>query len=83
MNIYFLRIIIAVFFLLTVPFVSFSQNKKNIYKKGWIDFNKNGLKDVYEDPQAPIDKRIADLISQMTIEEKHANWLPYMDRGVY
>lgn len=63
--------------------MSFSQNKKNIYKKGWIDFNKNGLKDVYEDPQAPIDKRIADLISQMTIEEKHANWLPYMDRGVY
>ena len=44
--------------------------KKEIYHKGWIDFNKNGVKDVYEDPSAPIDSRIEDLLSQMTIEEK-------------
>lgn len=43
---------------------------KSIYHKGWIDFNKNGKKDVYEDPQAPIDERIEDLLSQMTVEEK-------------
>ena len=36
--------------------------KKEIYHKGWIDFNKNGVKDVYEDPSAPIDARIDDLL---------------------
>lgn len=44
--------------------------KKEMYKKGWIDFNKNGLKDVYEDPSAPVDARIEDLLRQMTLEEK-------------
>ena len=44
--------------------------KKEIYRKGWIDFNKNGKKDVYEDPVQPIDLRIKDLLSQMTLEEK-------------
>ena len=39
--------------------------KKEIYHKGWIDFNKNGVKDVYEDPSAPIDARIDDLLGQM------------------
>ena len=24
-------------------------HKKEIYKKGWIDFNKNGKKDIYEE----------------------------------
>jgi beta-glucosidase len=38
--------------------------------KPWIDFNKNGVKDVYEDPDADTDRRIYDLLSQMTIEEK-------------
>ncbi|MDD4920844.1 MAG: glycoside hydrolase family 3 N-terminal domain-containing protein [Bacteroidales bacterium] len=42
----------------------------DIYKKGWTDFNKNGKKDLYEDSYAPIDKRVADLLSQMTLEEK-------------
>lgn len=42
----------------------------NIYKKGWIDFNKNGEKDVYEDPSASLEARVADLLSQMTLEEK-------------
>ena len=37
---------------------------------GWIDFNKNGRKDVYEDPTQPVEKRVADLLSQMTVEEK-------------
>ena len=46
------------------------NNSKDIYKKTWIDFNKNGVKDVYEDPSAPIEARIADLLSQMTLEEK-------------
>jgi beta-glucosidase len=44
--------------------------QKNIYKKGWIDFNKNNVKDVFEDPSQPIDKRVDDLLSQMTMDEK-------------
>ena len=44
--------------------------KGKIYHKGWVDFNKNGVKDVYEDPSADIDARIEDLLGQMTLEEK-------------
>jgi beta-glucosidase len=44
--------------------------QKNIYHSDWIDFNKNGKKDLFEDPKQPIDKRIDDLLSQMTLEEK-------------
>ncbi|RKR79941.1 beta-glucosidase [Mucilaginibacter gracilis] len=42
----------------------------NIYRKGWIDFNKNGKKDIFEDPAQPIEKRVADLLAQMTLDEK-------------
>lgn len=45
-------------------------HKKNIYKKGWIDFNKNGKKDIYEDPSQDIQKRVDDLLSQMNVDEK-------------
>ena len=45
-------------------------NKKDIYHSGWIDLNKNGRMDVYEDPKADIEQRITDLLSQMTLEEK-------------
>lgn len=61
------------FLLLLIAFsgeVEAQRNMKKIYRKGWIDFNKNGEKDVYEDPQAPMEERIADLLSQMTVEEK-------------
>ena len=44
--------------------------KHSMYKKEWIDFNKNGLKDVYEDPTQPIDLRIENLLSQMNLDEK-------------
>ena len=47
-----------------------SAQEKSIYHKGWIDFNKNGKMDVFEDPSQPIEKRVADLLSQMTVEEK-------------
>lgn len=43
---------------------------KGIYHKGWTDFNKNGVKDVYEDPSAPLEDRVEDLLGQMTLEEK-------------
>ena len=49
---------------------TYKVTNKAIYHKGWIDFNKNGKKDIYEDPSAPLDNRIEDLLSQMTVEEK-------------
>ena len=44
--------------------------KSEMYRKGWIDFNKNGVKDIYEDPAATLDDRIENLLQQMTLEEK-------------
>ena len=45
--------------------------KSEMYHKGWIDFNKNGIKDIYEDPAATLDARIENLLQQMTLEEKN------------
>ena len=53
--------------------VSPLQTKKNDSGQEdttYRDLNKNGQKDIYEDPAQPIDKRIEDLLSQMNIEEK-------------
>lgn len=49
---------------------TYKPSKSTMYHRGWIDFNKNGVKDVYEDPTAPVDARVEDLLSQMTLEEK-------------
>ena len=43
---------------------------QSIYREGWIDFNKNGQKDVYEDRSRPVAARVADLVGQMTVDEK-------------
>ncbi|QEC65591.1 glycoside hydrolase family 3 protein [Mucilaginibacter ginsenosidivorans] len=34
------------------------------------DLNKNGKMDIYEDPKQPVEKRVQDLLKQMTLEEK-------------
>lgn len=57
-------------FLVCLPAFGNSPKSASIYHKGWIDFNKNGVKDIYEDPSQSIDRRINDLLSQMTLEEK-------------
>ena len=49
---------------------TYQPEKKAMYRKGWIDFNKNGQMDVYENPNALLDDRIEDLLNQMTLEEK-------------
>ena len=54
---------------LLLAFPAEAQNK-NIYHKGWIDFNKNGVKDIYEDPSQPVEKRVENLLQQMTVNEK-------------
>ena len=56
----------------------FSQK---IYHKKWIDFNKNGQKDIYEDPAQPIDKRVDDLLSRMSMEEKTAQMVTLYGYG--
>jgi beta-glucosidase len=58
-----------IYILLLFSCSSFAQNK-NIYKQGWIDFNKNGVQDVFENPLVSIDERAEDLLSRMTLEEK-------------
>jgi beta-glucosidase len=73
-----MRIIPSIALLLTIFFgLSFalptqqtSDTKKDIYHSGWIDLNKNGRMDVYENSKADIGKRIDDLLSQMTLDEK-------------
>ena len=53
-----------------LPEISTRARTGTIYHAGWVDFNKNGKKDVYEDPTAPREKRIDDLLSQMNLDEK-------------
>lgn len=55
--------------LLFVVNATYAQHS-GIYHKGWIDFNKNGVKDVYEDPSQSLDARVNNLVSLMTIDEK-------------
>jgi beta-glucosidase len=42
------------------------------YRDNWIDLNKNGTLDPYEDSRVPVEARIDDLLSRMTLEEKTA-----------
>jgi len=66
-----INLLIVIAMLLPVSWAATpKKDTKSMYKNGWIDLNKNGVKDIYEDPAQPIDKRIADLLSQMTVEEK-------------
>ena len=37
---------------------------------GWNDLNRNGQKDVYEDPAQPVERRVEDLLGKMTPDEK-------------
>src|SRR5262245_2956729 len=46
------------------------QSTNSIYRDGWNDLNKNNQKDVYEDPAQPIESRVADLLSRMSLDEK-------------
>lgn len=44
--------------------------KPDLERFTWRDLNKNGRLDPYEDPMLPIDERVADLLTQMTLAEK-------------
>ncbi len=49
----------------------------------YIDFNKNGKMDIYENPKAAIEDRIKDLLSQMTLEEKTCQMASIYGFGIY
>src|SRR5437763_2846054 len=46
------------------------QSRTDIYHQSWIDLNKNGRMDIYENTKEPIDARVNDLLRQMNLEEK-------------
>ena len=52
---------------LFILFISFNYKTNSV---AYRDLNKNGKMDVYEDKSQPIEKRIDDVLKQMTIEEK-------------
>lgn len=56
--------------LLCAASVCAAKPQPSIYHRGWIDFNKNGVMDVYEDPTASVDDRVKNLLEQMTMDEK-------------
>ena len=62
-----MKYLLAIVFNLTA---AISVAQQNIYHDGWIDLNKNGKKDIYEDPKQPVDKRVQNLLSLMTLNEK-------------
>ena len=47
-----------------------AQARKALYHNGWIDLNKNGRLDVYENPRASLNARVEDLLRQMNLDEK-------------
>lgn len=63
-------LLLALTLSLSHPLTATAAEKNAIYHKGWIDFNKNGRMDVYENPAAPLEQRVQDLLAQMTLEEK-------------
>lgn len=65
------------------PLKMFSSEADSIYHKGWIDLNKNGEEDPYENPNLPITKRINDLINRMNLKEKTAQMVTLDWRGKY
>jgi beta-glucosidase len=49
-----------------------AQAAAAIYHDGWIDLNKNGKLDPYEDRSRDVEERITDLLARMTMDEKTA-----------
>jgi beta-glucosidase len=62
--------LIAFVFCLFAALVVSAADTNSIYHAGWIDLDKNGRKDIYEDPSQPVAKRVDNLLKQMTLDEK-------------
>lgn len=46
------------------------KSDRQIYHEGWIDFKKDGVKNIFEDSTVPMEQRIEDLLGLMSVEEK-------------
>jgi beta-glucosidase len=57
-------------FCLFAAFVVAAADTNSIYHPGWIDLNKDGKKNIYEDSSQPVAKRVKDLLKRMTLDEK-------------
>jgi beta-glucosidase len=71
----------ALFICLFATFVVSAANTNSIYhagpsspsattRQGWIDLDKSGRKDIYEDPSQPVAIRVNDLLKRMALDEK-------------
>jgi len=66
------RNIVVILFLTTIQISAgiFGMGNNDIYHNNWIDFNKNGTMDPYENQQLDTKKRVADLLHRMNLKEK-------------
>jgi len=64
------KVVLSVLCVCAFSNYGFKNGDKNIYHNDWIDFNKNGIKDVFEDSKAPLEVRVNNLISLMNVNEK-------------
>ena len=48
----------------------FHSIRPEIYHPGWVDLNKNGVMDPYENPALSLEVRVSDLLRRMTVAEK-------------
>ena len=61
----------------------FRIQRPEMYHQGWVDLDKNGLKEVYEDPAQPVEARVEDLLRRMTLEERLGQlWQQGMQPGI-
>ena len=67
-----MKSIINIPFVLLFAFVVEGKAQQSIYHGDWIDFNKNGKKDLFEDSRQPTEVRVNHLISLMNTNEKTA-----------
>ena len=66
-------VLLSLCFALTFAQPKIESRRTPVLKVGgqtFRDLNKNGRLDKYEDWRLPVDQRVADLVSQMTVEEK-------------
>lgn len=76
-------------FFLFFLFILFSglNAQTRVYHLDYIDFNKNGIKDKFEDVSLPTINRVEDLLSKMSLSEKEGQlltgygWLMYERKG--
>lgn len=55
-----------------MPDPALTPLRAELYHAGWVDLNKNGTRDPYEDAALEVEARLTDLLERMTMAEKTA-----------